>query len=72
MPSTLIKRIEYDPETRILSVELLPSGILYRYLDVPPATYEAFRTAFAQGRFFNNFIRGQFAFEVDEDVGAGH
>jgi hypothetical protein len=71
MPSTLIKRIEYDPETRILSVEFLPSGIVYRYLDVPPSTYEAFRTAFAKGRFFNKFIRGQFAFQVEEGVGAG-
>lgn len=71
MPSTLIKRIEYDPETGTLSVEFLPSGIRYRYLDVPLATYEAFRTVFAKGRFFNKFIRGQFAFEVDEGVGAG-
>ena len=51
MPSTLIKRIECDPDTRILAVEFLPSGLVYSYDDVPPATYEAFRTAFAKGRF---------------------
>jgi hypothetical protein len=66
MPSTLIKRIEYNSDTRILSVEFLPSGLVYNYDDVPPATYEAFRTAFANGRFFNRFIRGRFASHIDE------
>ena len=68
MPSTLIKRIEYDPETRILSVEFLPSGILYRYVDVPPATYEAFRTAFAKGRYLNRCISGRFASHIEDGV----
>jgi hypothetical protein len=66
MPSTLIKRIEYDPDARILSVEFLPSGLVYSYDDVPPATYEAFRTAFAKGRFFNRFIRGRFASHIED------
>lgn len=66
MPSTLIKRIEYDPKTCILSVEFLPSGLVYSYDDVPPATYEAFRTAFAKGRFFNRFIRGRFASHIED------
>ena len=68
MPSTLIKHLEYDPQARVLSVELLPTGVLYRYFDVPPATYEAFRSAFAKGRFFNRFIRGRFAFQVCQGI----
>ena len=70
MPSTLIKRIEYDPKTGTLSVEFLPSGLVYSYDDVPPATYEAFRTAFAKGRFINRFIRGRFASHIADGVRA--
>ncbi|QLL65834.1 KTSC domain-containing protein [Sinorhizobium mexicanum] len=64
MPSHLIKRTDYDPETRTLSVWLVTSENRYDYDDVPPETYAAFRRAFSKGRFFNRHIRDRFRFRV--------
>lgn len=60
MPSTSIRKTEYDPETRILSVWFVASGKRYDYEAVPSETYEAFRGAFVKGRFFNEHIRDRF------------
>ena len=61
MPSTLIEKLEYDPQTRVLSVWLRTNGRRYDYLEVPPGAYGAFRAAFSKGRFFNRHIRPCFA-----------
>lgn len=60
MPSTLIRKTEYDSERQVLSVWFVASGKRYDYEAVPAATYQAFRTAFAKGVFFNEHIRGRF------------
>jgi len=66
MPSTVIRRFDYDPATRGLAVEFV-SGKRYLYRDVPEAVAEAFRGAFAKGRFFNARIRDRYACEpLDE------
>jgi KTSC domain len=62
MPSTSIRKIDYDPTTRTLSVWLVASGKRYDYDDVPPEIYAAFRQAFSKGRFFNDAIRNQFSY----------
>ncbi|TIX60873.1 MAG: KTSC domain-containing protein [Mesorhizobium sp.] len=62
MPSTLIRRTEYDPDKRILSVWLVTSGKCYEFEDVPPETFAAFRAAFAKGRYFNSHIRNRFRY----------
>ncbi|MCF6126588.1 MULTISPECIES: KTSC domain-containing protein [Mesorhizobium] len=62
MPSTSIRRFEYNPGTRVLSVWFVASGRQYDFLDVPPDTYADFKTAFAKGRYFNDRIRNHFAF----------
>jgi hypothetical protein len=62
MPSTSIRKTEYDPATRTLSVWFVSSGRRYEYENVPPETYAAFCTAFAKGRFFNAFIRDRFPY----------
>lgn len=68
MPSTIIAKSNYDPETRVLSVWLVTNGKRYDYRDVPPETFGAFRAAFSKGRFFNRHIRSSFAFrQVDDD-----
>ena len=41
MPSTSIRKTEYDPETRVLSVWFVASGKRYDYEAVPPETYAA-------------------------------
>ncbi len=60
MPSTVIRRFDYRPETRELEV-LFVTGRRYVYSDVPPDAAEAFSTAFAKGVHFNRHIRDRFA-----------
>ncbi|TPI74957.1 KTSC domain-containing protein [Mesorhizobium sp. B2-8-9] len=62
MPSTSIRKTEYDPASRVLSVWFVTSGKCYEFEDVPPETYAAFRSAFVKGRFFNDHIRNHFRY----------
>lgn len=64
MPSTSIRKIEYDPGTRVLSVWFVASGKRYDYEDVPPETHAAFRQAPSKGRFFNDQIRDRFRYRL--------
>lgn len=68
MPSTLIEKSSYDPETRVLSVWLRTNARRYDYQDVPPETYGAFRAAFSKGRFFNRHIRPCFTVRGDSET----
>ena len=56
MPSTVIRRFDYDPEREELDV-LFTTGRRYLYHRVPPAVVDAFRAAFSKGRHFNAHIR---------------
>jgi hypothetical protein len=67
MPSHLIRKTDYDPATRTLSVWLLTSENRCDYDDIPPETYADFRRAFSKGQFFNAHIRGRFKFRVSKD-----
>jgi hypothetical protein len=60
MPSAVIEKSNYDPVTRTMSVWFRTSGRRYDYEDVPPETYEAYRSAFSKGSYFNKFIRDRF------------
>lgn len=67
MPSTVIRRVAYDPPSRRLEVEFV-SGRRYRYGRVPAEVATRFRQAFSKGRFFNAHIRDSYPFEeLDED-----
>ena len=59
MPSTVIKRFDYRPETCELEV-LFVTGRRYLYADVPPQAAEAFRSAFAKGVHFHRHIRDRY------------
>lgn len=61
MPSTVIRRFDYRPETRELEV-LFVTGRRYLYAEVPPGEAEAFRSALSKGRYFNAHIRDQYRF----------
>lgn len=63
MPSAAISRIVYEPERQTLSVWFRESGELYRYYDVPPRVYDAFRKAMSKGRFFNAHIKDRYPFQ---------
>ena len=60
MPSTVIRRFDYHPDSRALDVEFV-TGRRYRYQEVPAEVAEAFKGAFAKGRFFNARIRDHYA-----------
>ncbi|MES0098509.1 KTSC domain-containing protein [Mesorhizobium sp. M0019] len=64
MPSTSIRKTEYDPDRRILSVWFVASGKQYKFQDVPPETFAAFKAAFAKGRYFNDHIRNHFRYRL--------
>ena len=61
MPSTVIRRFDYSPERRELTVEFV-TGRRYVYLDVPEDEARSMRRAFAKGRYFNAHIRDNYRF----------
>ncbi|ESY09838.1 KTSC domain-containing protein [Mesorhizobium sp. M0615] len=60
MPSTSIRKFDYDPNTRVLSVWFVASGKHYEVLDVPADAVAAFKVAFAKGVYFNSHIRNRY------------
>lgn len=67
--SSIIKRVEYDPGTRDLTITFT-TGSKYIYRDVPQAVVRRFTTAESQGMFFHTHIRNKFETEkVDEEEG---
>ncbi len=61
MPSAVIRRFDYRPETQELDV-LFTTGRRYVYHDVPPEAADALRSAFAKGVHFNRRIRGRYRY----------
>ena len=61
MPSTVIRRFDYDSGEQALDI-IFTTGRIYRYRDVPPEVVERFRAAFSKGRFFNARIRDGYEF----------
>ena len=59
MPSTVIRRFMYVPDSRELTVEFV-SGRRYVYSEVPAEDVDAFRSAFSKGSHFNRHIRERF------------
>ena len=61
MPSTVIRRWEYDAGDARLDVEFV-SGKRYSHLAVPERVAQEMREAFSKGSYFNTRIRDHFAF----------
>jgi lysyl-tRNA synthetase class 2 len=61
MPSTVIDSFSYKPDEQRLIVVFV-SGRCYSYHGVPFEVYEAMRSAFAKGEYFNQHIRDRYAF----------
>jgi hypothetical protein len=59
MPSTVIRRIDYRPETRELEIRFT-TGRRYLYSDVPEQVVRDFRAAFSKGVHFNRYIRDHY------------
>jgi hypothetical protein len=61
MPSTVIRRYDYDADGERLVIEFV-SGRVYSYADVPPSVVAAMARATSKGGFFNRRIRDRYAF----------
>ena len=61
MPSTVIRSFRYNARSRELRI-LFQSGKEYVYADVPAELYAEMQDASSKGEFFNQYIRGKFAF----------
>ena len=61
MPSTVIRRFDYRPNSQELEV-LFVTGRRYIYFQVPPDEVEAFRAAFSKGTYFNRHIRDRYRY----------
>jgi lysyl-tRNA synthetase class 2 len=61
MPSTVIRRYAYCPDSEQLWVEFV-TGRRYVYSGVPAETVEALGLAFAKGVYFNTRIRDHFPY----------
>jgi len=59
MPSTVIRRFMYVPDTGELTIEFV-TGRRYVYSDVSEEDVQAFRAAFSKGTHFNRYIRDRF------------
>ncbi|EQA98963.1 KTSC domain-containing protein [Sphingobium baderi] len=61
MPSTVIRRFDYDASVHALDIQFV-SGRRYRYFDVPEEIVERMRVAPSKGRFFNARVRDRYDF----------
>ena len=59
MPSTVIRRFDYNAASEELTIEFV-TGRRYLYLAVPAQEAQALRSAFAKGIHFNRRIRNRF------------
>jgi KTSC domain len=66
MPSTAIRFFRYDAVKCELQVTFM-TGRRYAYDDVPPEAYEALRSAFSKGTFFNREIRERYPYREIKD-----
>ena len=69
MPSLVIRRFLYMPDTQELTIEFV-TGRRYVYSEVPEADVLAFRSAFSKGAYFNRHIRDRFPCREIHSAGA--
>ena len=62
MPSSVINKYLYFPETEILRI-IYQSGTVYDYLQVPAEIFERFKTVQSKGRFLNYVIKPKFKYK---------
>jgi hypothetical protein len=57
MPSSVIAAMFYNDETRILTIVYRGKRGVYRYFDVPPEEFAAFRAAPSKGTYLNEIFK---------------
>lgn len=59
MPSSVIAAMSYNAEQRSLTIVYRGNRGTYRYYNVAPEEYEAFRAAPSKGSFLNHTFKGR-------------
>ncbi len=62
MPSSVVARYSYDPDTETLLVVFV-SGMVYEYYHVPPSVYLDMKMSGSKGTFLNLHIKGKYGFK---------
>ena len=57
MPSSVIAAMFYNDQARILTIFYRGKRGVYRYFDVPPEEFVAFRTAPSKGTYLNEIFK---------------
>jgi hypothetical protein len=57
--STSIQSAEYESDSQTLTVEFV-NGRVYELEGVPPEVWNAFKTSWSAGQFFNQNLRGRY------------
>jgi KTSC domain len=57
MPSSVIAAMSYNDETRTLTIVYRGKRGVYRYFDVPPEEFAAFRSAPSKGTYLNEIFK---------------
>jgi len=63
--SSNLKAVGYESE--ILEVEFLNGGV-YEYSEVPQENYDGLMAALSKGKYYNQYIKGQFPSKKLESV----
>lgn len=61
--STCFSRVGYDSRNNVLIVVFRDSGAEYHYYDVPEDVWESFYDSTSLGRYFNSYIKGNYAYK---------
>lgn len=62
MPSSVISRLDYTPDTKILTIHY-QSGQKYIYKEVPETIYKELKASRVKGRYLCFFIKDKYPFE---------
>ena len=62
MPSSVVSKMIYFPESQILRITYV-SGTIYDYKNVPEDVYQEMKDAVSKGTYLNEHIKGNFDFE---------
>jgi hypothetical protein len=69
MPSSVIAAMSYNDETQTLTIVYRGKRGVYRYFDVPPEEFAAFRSAPSKGVYLNEIFKAkQYRYEKRHDT----
>jgi hypothetical protein len=68
MPSSVIAAMSYNADTQVLTIVYRGKRGTYRYFEVPPEEYAAFRSASSKGTYLNTIFKArQYRYERKRD-----